>query len=262
MRRRSSPQQLIQTYVLPLVLAIVILAVSQLLNLIKISNLLEACGLCVVAVIGLFVGQYVAFRTLRLQERDALYRILSIISFSGARQTPNSAVLSESDVLGIESAAREVWIYAYDLNYERFDRSRSPFTNAVVTNLQHGVRYVYLIPNSPEVTHRAERMRGYLSQFAAASSQLDFRVTSSPPVFNQFSVTIYNPDTIPGSADEDDDNVGSTIAVYFPHANDFGDGNVTPFLAVRDAGALHIQEKFENLIQESQPLMKLRVEAQ
>jgi hypothetical protein len=249
-------QQLLQSYILPLVLAIVILAVSQLLNLVHVAKLLEACGLCAIAIVGLFVGQYVAFKTLRMQERDALYGILSVISFSSSHRPPNAAVLTESDVLGLESAAHEVWIYAYDLNYERFDKSRSSFTNAVATNLQRGVSYVYLVPNSPEIIHRAQRMNDYLSQYATHSKQLRFHVASIPPLFNQFSVTLYNPDTTISSRPNDDEDSCSTIAVFFPHANEFASVSVSiPFLAVRDNKALEIQEKFEALLINSRGLL-------
>ena len=152
---KKGPQpEVLQNYVVPIVLAIVILAISQLFNLVKIANLVEACVLCAMVISGLFVGQYVAFRALRVQERDALYGILSTISFSGPSHMPTSRVLAEADILRMESASHEVWIYAYDLNYENFDRSRSPFTNAVVTNLKNNIKYKYLIPDSQEIRLR------------------------------------------------------------------------------------------------------------
>lgn len=257
---RRPQQDIIQNYVLPLGLAIVILAVSQLINLVSISNLLEGCALVAVIIIGLFIGQYVAFRALRVQERDALYGILSTISFSRSHHLPLSGVLTEKDVLGLESTARQVWVYAYDLNYERYDKNRSPFTNAVITNLVKGVRYIYLIPDASEIVGRAQRMRDYLQQYATSSKQLEFRVASSPPLFNQFSVTLYNPDTVDGvkvGEPSDDDNSSMTIAVFFPHAKDFeaaGQGESVPFISVREPRALEVQEKFEAMLKESKVL--------
>lgn len=246
-------QQLVLSYIVPLVLTIVILAISQLLNLVKLTHLLEACGLCAVVIVGLFIGQYVAFKTLRMQERDALYGILSTISFSSGHYSPNAAVLTESEVLSIESAAHEVWIYAYDLEYERFDRGRSPFTNAVAANLQREARYVYLIPSSSEVINRACRMSEYLAQFVKGSKQLEFRVSSIAPQFNNFSVTLYNPDTtLRRPSDTGSDQDCNTIAIFFPHAKHFvSTGVPTPFLAVRDRNALDIQEKLESLLKDS-----------
>ena len=250
--RKGLQPEVLQNYIVPLVLAIVILAVSQLINLVNVSNLLEACGLCAIVISGLFVGQYIAFKALRLQERDALYGILSIISFSGATHIPTSGVLAQGDVLGMESAAHEVWVYAYDLNYENFDRSRSIFTNAVVNNLSRGVRYKYLIPNSPEIIRRAERMQDYLRRFTASASQLEFRVTDIPPLFNQLGVTLYNPDNVEGSSPpRTNDDTCATVAVFFPHANTFGTEQgegVTPFMAMRNGKAMEIQEKFENML--------------
>lgn len=238
-------------------LAIVILAVSQFLNLVSISHLLEACAICAVVICGLFAGQYMAFRMLRLQERDALFSILSVISFSGSRKAPRSGVLTEEEVLGMESVAREVWVYAYDLKYERLEGGRSVFTNAVVQNLERNVRYVYLMPNSSETILRAERMRSYLQRFTQASDQLTFLISPNPPIFNQFSVTLYNPDL--ASDDRSDTEPSRTIAIFFPHAKDFELSNgddFTPFIAVRDSGALEIQEKFEAMVRDAKPLEK------
>ncbi len=250
---RNQTQNIIQTYILPIVLAIVILAVSQLITLVSISNILEASGLVAVVIIGLFIGQYVAFKTLRIQERDALYGILSVISSSGTGKIATSAALTQSDVLGLESCAHEVWVYAYDLNYERFDRSQSPFTNAVVTNLARGVKYIYVIPNSPEIILRARRMYSYFHQYAKASKQLVFHIANIPPIFNQFSVTLYNPDNIkPADADVSET---ATIAVFFPHAKDAARSSDTdytvPFIAVRESRALEIQEQFEAVLREA-----------
>lgn len=257
---KRSQQDVIQNYVLPLALAIVILAVSQLLNLVNTSNLLEACGLVAIVIIGLFIGQYVAFRALRIQERDVLYGVLSTISFSRSNNLPLSGVLTEKDVLGLESTARQVWVFAYDLNYERYDKNRSPFTNAVATNLSRGVRYIYLIPDAPEIIGRAERMRDYLRQYATSPKQLEFRIACSPPLFNQFSVTLYNPDAVDGADPGEpsgEENGAMTIAVFFPHAKDFEEADQSasvPFIGVREPRSLEIQEKFEVLLKESKAL--------
>jgi hypothetical protein len=256
---KRTQSDVVQSYVLPLVLAIVVLAVSQLINLVSISHLLEACGLCATIILGLFVGQYVAFKALRLQERDALYGILSTISFSGSHNVPTSGVLAEGDVLGLESSAHEVWVYAYDLKYEKLDRTHSAFTNAVIINLTRGVRYTYLVPDAPDIILRAERMQAYLRQFATSPKQLAFLVASSPPLFNQFSVTLFNPDTVdgPAAAHGHDSDKPNTVAVFFPHAKDFemtDDPGFTPFIAVREAGALEIQEKFEAMLRASKAL--------
>jgi hypothetical protein len=257
MKKNLQPE-VIQSYIIPIVLAIVILAISQLINLVSVSNLLEACGLCAVVISGLFVGQYVAFKALRLQERDALYGILSVVSFSGSSHIPTSGVLAQGDILGMESSAHEVWVYAYDLNYENFDRGRSVFTNAVVVNLTRGVRYKYLVPDSPEIIRRAERMQEYLRRFAASAKQLEFRVASSPPLFNQFGVTLYNPDNVESiSSPQTDGKDCDTVAVFFPHAKDFeaeGIQEFTPFIAVRNGKAMEIQEKFEDMLAASRIL--------
>ena len=238
----------VQNYLIPLGLAIAILALSQLLNLVHIQNLLIAAGLCGTVLGLLFLGQYAAFRSLRVQERDALFGILSTITFSGSRSVPMSGVITQSDVLGIESTSREVWIYAYDLNFEQFDRNRSPFTNAVVTNLEKGILYRYLLPSSDKLIIRAERLRNYLSQFTSSADQLQFRVTGTPPQFNQMAIALYNPDTVEGNRRDNDES--GTVAVFFPHAEDFAGadaGQKTPFIAVRGRHALLRQEKFERL---------------
>ena len=243
---------LIQNYILPIILAIIILAVSQLINLVSIRDLLEASALCAVIITGLFLGQFVAFKTLRIQERDALYGILSVITFSGSASKPVNGMLSQREVLGLESTAREVWIFVYNLLYERFDEKRSPFTNAVVDNLERGVRYRYLIPDAPETVARARRLQTYLSQYTSSAKQLEFRVAACIPIFNQFSVTLYNP-ALPSGKKSDQESSGnaSPIAVYFPHAQDVSIGQDeagAAFIAVAGNRALDIQEQLESLL--------------
>lgn len=253
MRKRS--QDFLQTYVLPISLAVVVLALSELLNLVSISHILEACALCTVVICGLFIGQYFAFKALRVQERDALYGILSVIGFSHSNNVPGSGILSESDVLGLESAAHEVWVYAYDLNYERFDHGRSPFTNAVVVNLARGVKYRYLIPDTPDMVRRAERMLNYLHQYEIRRGQVEFLIVATPSAFNQFGVTLYNPNLV----DVDDDDDCATIAVYFPHAKDLevvNDRSSIPFIAIREGGALKIQEELEKIAEEPRAFLR------
>jgi hypothetical protein len=256
--KREPELDIIQNYILPIILAIVILAVSQLINLVSIRDLLEASGLCAVIITGLFMGQFVAFKTLRVQERDALYGILSIITFSGSASSPRKGMISQHEVLGLESTAYEVWVFVFNLNYESFEEGRTPFTNAVVENLERGVRYKYLIPDSPELIARARRMHTYLRQYASTVKQLEFRVAACAPIFNQFSVTLYNPSSI-GTRRTDQKSDGSTapVAVYFPHAEEVDlnpDQSNTVFTAIRGASALNIQENLESLFESSKPL--------
>jgi hypothetical protein len=256
--KRESQIDLIQNYILPIILAIVILAVSQLINLVSIRDLLEASALCAVIITGLFMGQFVAFKTLRIQERDALYGILSIITFSGSASSPRKGMLSQREVLGLESTAHEVWIFVYDLSYESFDEGRTSFTNAVVENLERGVRYKYLIPDSPEIIARARRMQTYLRQYAPTVKQLEFRIATCTPIFNQFSVTLYNPALFHAAKSEMRANSQtSPVAVYFPHAEDVDfnpDQSDAFFTAIRGSGALRVQERIESLFNSSKAL--------
>jgi len=256
--KREPKIDLIQNYILPIILAIIILAVSQLINLVSIRDLLEASGLCAIIITGLFVGQFVAFKTLRIQERDALYGILSVITFSSSASIPGKGMLSQREVLGLESTAHEVWIFVYNLHYERFDEKRSPFTNAVSDNLERGVRYRYLIPDSQETIARARRLQTYLSQYTSSIKQLEFRVAASIPIFNQFSVTLYNP-ALPSGKRSDQKSSGNTnpVAVYFPHAEDVSlsqDEAGSVFIAVAGNRALDIQEQLESLFNSSRIL--------
>jgi hypothetical protein len=256
--KREPQVDIIQNYILPIVLAIVILAVSQLINLVSIRDLLEASGLCAIIITGLFTGQYVAFKALRIQERDALYGILSVITFSGPGSSPRKGMLSQPEVLGIESTAHEVWIFLYDMKYEDFDERRTPFTNAVVESLERGVRYKYLIPDDQQTIQRARRMQAYLSQYASSVKQLEFRIAACAPIFNQFSVTLYNP-SAPRSKKSESKSLSSPnpIAVYFPHADDVGlnlDNSGAYFTAIMGTRALEVQEKLEALFSTSRIL--------
>jgi hypothetical protein len=141
MTTRQPSQDVIQNYVLPIMLALAVLVVSQLLNLVSIKNIITASALCAVVIVVIFAGQFIAFGALRIHERSALYGVLVNMALSGSSRLCNSEVLSEGDVLGLESVATEVWIYAFALNYERqIDNS---FTQTAIANLGEGSQ-VYL----------------------------------------------------------------------------------------------------------------------
>ena len=245
--------EMVQNYLVPLGLTIFVLTVSELLNFIEIKNALIAFALCASLLGVLFLGQFWAFHTIRTRERDALFRILTMITFSGARQVPTSGRITESEVLALEATAHEVWIYAYDLHYEEFDENRSAFTEAVIGNLQLGVRYRYLLPESDGLKSRGRRLRECLEQYASGNSeQLQFRVTAMPP-FN--SITIYNPSTGHNSARGS--SKPSKVAVSFPQADEYSLPDTmtdSVFHAVRGPQALVQQEHFDRVWKDATPL--------
>jgi hypothetical protein len=153
-------------------------------------------------------------------------------------------VLSLEEVLAIETAAEEVWIYAYDLAWEGED---SVFPNVVLNNLKRGVKYRYIVPNNKQIHLRVNNLRHKYGGVKNVSQLIRFRSRPRDLKLVQFGMTIYNPSVLNRNARTD------CVAVFFPHYNFYGPQNSSaPFITIRGQSTVEIQEGFLELWDESQ----------
>jgi len=240
---RGQDQQKVETYLLPILLYIVLIACSFVIGSIKRQNFLAALGLIALLVVGAFLAQLFAARQLATRERSALFVTLSALAFSRRDYRQESSVLSETDVLSIEAAAQEVWVYAYDLKWE--GPNDSPFTRMVRENLDRGVRYRYLVPRDEGVFNRVAQLRRSHTSTKNADKLMTFKASDRERTINQFGLTIYNPRFL--SDVNASDSPIDTVVVFFPHYSDFaseGNRGEALFLSTRGQSTIGIQEAY------------------
>lgn len=247
MAKAPKAKSIAETYLIPLLLALVLITVSSFVEAIRITRLGEALILIAAILSGTFLTQYLAFRSLRIQERDALFDVLTNVAFADVHgPSPANGILSETEVLAIEACAKEIWVYAYDLNWEG---PNSPFANVVRANLDGGVRYRYLVPEVPEILLRVEQIESSLSRAQRSSDLVRFRTAERvSAVMLQISVTIYNPTLFRHAhRDPSDPQPADTVVVLFPHLRKYtslAETATLPFLAIRGPATERFQEEF------------------
>ncbi len=256
MRRQMLSRQSVESYLLPIFLTLILITCSQLLNLIKVRDYFIALPLVAVLIGGIFGIQLLAFRLIRARERDVLFELISNVVISSGSSRKTSSVLSESEVFIIESSAREVWIYAYDLAWED---DASPFTRLVKENLARGVKYRYLVPNEQTVLNRVQHIYRSVSQTRNADTLIKFRATRRERIITQFGLAIYNPNFHHGGENSDGAQT-APVVVFFPHFMEFAPGSDRDrpvFLATYGASTARIQEAFFQYWKNAKEIMSL-----
>ncbi|MFL6118216.1 hypothetical protein [Actinophytocola sp.] len=239
MPRRLAWSKNAESYALPILLAIALITISQLLNLIKVKDYLIAALLLAILLGGVFVTQFLAFKAARGNERNDLFHLVSSIAMSEGFQRQSSSLLSAGSVCAIEAAADEVWIYAFDLGWEG---DNSIFTHVVRENVLRGVKYRYLLPNDPLAIDRANHMRRSMTRIPRSRSLVKFRNSPRERLITQFGLTIYNP-----NYQHNEDGDRETVAVFFPHYRDFSDEASQAdavFLTIKGRATQKVQEAF------------------
>ena len=232
----------IETYVLPILLYLVVIGCSFLIGSLQRAAFFTSLALVAVVITGAFVAQVLAKRRLDLRDRAHLFNTLSELSFARHDSRRDSGILSEPEVLAIEACAREVWIYAYDLQWES---NESPLTRLVTKNLERGVPYRYLVPRSEQVELRVKVLTRCHEHVRNVSKMMSVRTSERASTITQFGCTIYNPDLereAPGAS-----SATEPVAVFFPHyANYHAEGarGEALFLSVRGVATRDIQAAF------------------
>ncbi|HEV2783832.1 MAG TPA: hypothetical protein VGX25_30970 [Actinophytocola sp.] len=231
----------VESYIVPILLTVALITCSQLLNLIEVRYYLPAAALVAALLAGTFGMQFLAARLSRATDRQDLFNLVSRLVMTNGINSP--ATLSESEVCAIESAASEVWIYAYDLAWEA---DTSPFARIVRENVARGVKYRYLVPEDRAVINRVNHIRKAVGRLRNGGSLVKFRCSQRERLITQFGLVIYNP-SFQHREDGGEAASHETIAVFFPHYRDVSDEanrHDAIFLAIRGAATLKIQEAF------------------
>ena len=239
----SDNRGMLYSYLLPVLLSLALLVTSVLLGVVNLTNLLSAAILFLIIGFSIFLAELVIGRLSRGTERQETYTLISNLLLRN-RANEIAHVLSEDEVFAIETAADEVWIYAYNLAWEGED---SVFPGIVSNNLKRGVKYRYIVPNNKEVHLRVNTLRNKHSSVKNASRLVRFRSRMRDLKLVQFGITIYNPSILDPGAKTD------CIVVFFPHYDFYGpkNRNEAPFITIKGQSTVEIQEGFLELWNES-----------
>lgn len=238
------PSRLSETLIWPVLATIAVGAVSALLGVLRVRDVVVGSVCLSILFACLFGVQYLAARHSSRDTRDALFNVLASVAMSDHRTQARTGILTEAEVLALESAADRVWVYAYDLEWEG---EGSPFVDVVRSNISRGAEYRYLIPDAVDIQIRASHL---LSNRLNPAGTLTIRTTKRERTVTQFGLAIYNPTLL------NPEHTAEAVAVFFPHFN-FGvfEGvSTTPFLAVRGTAVARLQEAFHQSWAESQEL--------
>jgi len=224
-----------RSYVLPLLLTILLIVASVLLGLLKLTNVVLAGFLFAIIGLGVFSAELLISKSIRNEEKQNAYAFITNMLVRERSQSA-STILTLDEVVAIEAAADEVWIYAYDLEWEGED---SPLPDLVNANLLRGVKYRYIVPNTKNALIRIEHLQHKYAT-AAGLRSISFRIRQREQKLVQFGIAIYNPFVLTDSRRP----VGESVVVFFPHYQLFGPKGDSLFITLRGRPTTEVQEGF------------------
>jgi hypothetical protein len=230
---------LFQNYVLPLLLTLLLIVGSLLLDVINLSNIALTALLFAVIGLAVFFAELMIVRASRSLERNNTYSFVSTLLLTN-RSTEGSNMLTLDEVVAIEAAADEVWIYAYDLGWEG---ENSELPDLVAENLKRGVKYRYVIPNNKQVFVRVNSLLNKYKKIKNYKELIKFRSRPRELKLLQFGVAVYNPAVGRGGTR----SLSESVVVFYPHYSTFGPNANARFMAIRGLETTEVQEGFLEL---------------
>jgi len=226
------------SYLIPVVVGVLLAAIGYLYGLLKIESIVFSTLLIFAICLTVFLSELLLTRTTRIIEREQNFTFLSRVLFR-QQAVGTRHHLSMDEVIALEQTASAVWIYAYDMKWED---GNSTLPDIVQKNLQRGVAYQYIVPNSTKVSVRVQALLAKHAKVRNCDTLIKFRTREHELKLIQFGITIYNP-TI---ASHDHQRAQECVVVFFPHYEGLGTStpDVRQFLALRGAATVEIQEGF------------------
>jgi hypothetical protein len=233
-------EQLINTYLVPLLIGAILLIISFLIGLSNFQSVFLAGLLFVVIGISIFLSEILLTKTTRINERKDHYSFLSNLLFrhyaAGSCQ-----LLTLGEMVALEAAAEEVWIYAHDLRWEQDNN----VIEIVIKNFQRGAKYRYLVPKDPSVLIRVDALLSQYAKIRNVDNLVIFRTRGSDSKMLRFGVVIYNPSVL-GSNPRGHDEC---VVVFIPHYSPLTSNSreIGPYFSIRGSATAEIQECFIEL---------------
>lgn len=209
---------------------------SLLMGLLNLKNVVLASVLFLTVGLCVFSAELLVSKVGRIQERRNTFTLLSAVLVRD-RTAASSGLLTLEDVIALESASEEVWIYAFDMAWED---ETSPIPAMVRANLARGVRYRYVVPDTAAVRVRVDNLRHRYTGVPNLSTLLSYRARNREEKLIQFGVAIYNPSLLSGGRRAPAD----VVVVFFPHYNLCGPGGGAAFVTLRGESTVQVQEAF------------------
>lgn len=242
----STKENLIYTYLLPILLTLLLIVVTVLLGLVNFSNLLIASALFVVIGFAIFFAELLIARASRNTDRKETYTLITNLLFRNRVESNDSGnILTLDEVLTVEISADEIWIYAYDLGWEG---EGSNLPDVVMNNLKRGAKYRYIVPNNKQVENRVNALRHKYNSVKNVDNLIKFKSRPRDLKLVQFGIALYNPSLL----SKGKLSVSDCVAVFFPHYSAYGPKNNNPhFITLRGQSTVELQEGFYELWNEA-----------
>lgn len=123
-------------------------------------------------------------------------------------EVKNSNFLNLKSILKLESMSNEMWIYAYNLEWEMGD---SALVDVVYKNLEKGKKYIYIVPDTDRVRARVKILEERYKNIKNNSANIQFFFRKENSKLIQFGITIYNPSICTHGSKM------KPVVVFFPH---------------------------------------------
>jgi len=123
---------------------------------------------------GIFDTEMLLARTSRIEQRKNNFALLSSVLFRQHSFT-NTQLLSLEEVMAIEAASDEVWIYAYDMKWED---GASDLPEIILQNLHNGANYRYIVLNRQKTLLRVQSLLKKYDNVPRRDSVVRFRIRS------------------------------------------------------------------------------------
>lgn len=151
----------------------------------------------------------------------------------------NYQFIDYDSILEIEQEAKEVWVYAYDLEWEMKD---NPLTDIVYSNLKKGKKYTYIVPDVDNVRWRVEALKKRYAKIRNSKSSIDFHFREEDNKLVQFGFAIFNPSLLKKHAH-------NTSIVFYPHFKAIDETeSFDKFYCISGKETLEIEEAFYGLL--------------
>lgn len=249
----SHKENLLYSYLIPIVLAILLLVASVVLGVVGLSHLLIAAALFVVIGLAIFFAELLIAKTSRMSERKDTYELITNLLFRNSPAFNSTGkILSLDETLAIEAAADEVWVYAYDLGWED---EVNKLSELVFNNLKRGVKYRYIVPNTKSVEAKVNVLRHKYCSIKGVDKLIKYKSRQRDLKLVQFGIGIINPPLL----DQDKRSLRDCIVVFYPHYSAYGSIDDNPvFVTLRGQPTMEIQEGFYELWNEADDVPKAK----
>lgn len=231
---------ILNSYLMPILSSILVIITGILLSnlMTQISSLyfILACCLFIIIGISIFLGEVYRSNLIdrsTVQDKDK-HEVMNLDKLAN-----NSAISSLEKIVDFEGQAKEVWILGYNLSWEI---ENPDLFEKVSSNLKNGVKYRYLLPDSPKLRNRAKILLERLvdGETDPTKKNIEIKFQQTRIKLLQFGVCIYDPSITKHPSKSS----ATCIVAFFPHYEAVTSESAQRILVLAGSQTTSIQEDY------------------